>query len=231
MLLPFSLQVLSDNHPVIPVQPSTLDYICRLWQTASATIANYQYALTLLMLLAMLRWMLFGQVLAPFLPPWFMTRCYWYAYLLVCGHWLLVMHRDLHGLPVIKKCYSSRTVSWNKANYPCLGITLLLVAALTILAIFFRASYSAHEWGGQRTLVFQIMVVPLLAIHVYAILLQGISTLTVDHIIIWACALYNAFHLSAGVLLYCAVTATDFIKEQLTALNVNLLLLLRIYQS
>ena len=178
MLLPFSLQVLSDNHPVIPVQPSTLDYICRLWQTASATIANYQYALLLLMLLAMLRWMLFGEVLAPFLPPWFMTRCYWYAYILVCGHWLLVMHRDLQSLPVIKKCCSSRTVSQNEANYCCLGVTFLLVATLTVLAIGFRAGLSAHEWGGQRTLVFQIMVVPLLVIHGYAILLQGIYIYT-----------------------------------------------------
>ena len=178
MLLPFPLQVPSDNHPVIPAQPSTLDSIPRLWQTASATIANYQYALLLLMLLAMLRWLLFGEVLAPFLPPWFMTRCYWYAYILVCGHWLLVMHRDLHSLPVIKKCCSSRTVSQNEANYCCLGITFLLVATLTVLAIGFRASHSAHEWGGQRTLVFQIMVVPLLAIHVYAILLQGIYIYT-----------------------------------------------------
>jgi len=55
MLLPFSLQVLNDNYPVIPAQPSTLDYIPRLWQTATDTIANYQYALSLLMLLAMLR--------------------------------------------------------------------------------------------------------------------------------------------------------------------------------
>ena len=186
MLLPFPLQVLSDNYLVIPAQPSTLDYLPRLWQTVSATIANYQYALSLLMLLAMLRWMLFGEVLAPFLPPWLMTRCYWYAYILVCGHWLLVMHRDLNSLTVIKKYCSSRPVSRNEANYPSntsLGIIFLLVATLTILAIGYRASHSAHEWGGQRTLVFQIMVVPLLAIHVYAILLQGISTLTVDHIL------------------------------------------------
>ena len=181
MLLPFPLQVLNDNYPVIPAQPSTLDYIPRLWQTATDTIANYQYALSLLMLLAMLRWMLFGEVLTPFLPPWFMTRCYWYAYILVCGHWLLVMHRDLHSLAVIKKCCSSRTVSQNEANYLCLGIMFLLVATLTILAIGFRASYSSHEWGGQRTPVFQVMMIPLLAIHVYAILLQGISTLTVNH--------------------------------------------------
>ena len=69
MLLPFPLQVLNDNYPVIPAQPSTLDYIPRLWQTATDTIANYQYALSLLMLLAMLRWMLFREVLKPFLPP------------------------------------------------------------------------------------------------------------------------------------------------------------------
>lgn len=69
MLLPFSLQVLSDNYPLMPAHPSALDYIRRLWQTATDTITNYQYALSLLMLLAMLRWMLFGVVLTPFLPP------------------------------------------------------------------------------------------------------------------------------------------------------------------
>ena len=187
MLLSFSLQTsrtnlrtavppTNSNHG-LPVILWDFDYIPKLWQTASVTMAKY--ALPALLLLAMLRWMLFGEVLAPFLPPWLMTRCYWYVYILVCGHWTLVMHRELHSLPVIKKCYSSMfriVFRGDVCKYPlnlCLGITFLLVAALTILNIIFRANHSAYEWGGQRTLVFQIMVVPLLGMHVYAILLQG----------------------------------------------------------
>ena len=89
------------------------------------------------------------------------------------------MHRELHSITVIKKCYSSmyRIVCQGDAcKYLynlCLGMAFLLVAALTLLNIILRASHSAHEWGGPRTLVFEIMVIPLLGIHVYAILLQG----------------------------------------------------------
>ena len=188
LLCCFSLQASSCNHPLTPVPHTNInyglpvylwdfDYIHRLWQSAILTMTRY--ALLVLLLLAMLRWMLFGEVLAPFLPPWLMTRCYWYAYILVCGQWLLVMHRELHSLPVIKKCYSSifrivfqGDISKYSLNL-CLGIVFLLVAALTILSIIFRASYTAHEWAGQRTVVLQIMVIPLLGIHVYAVLLQG----------------------------------------------------------
>ena len=188
MLWSFSLQVLSCNCPATPAPPSNvnpglpvflwdLDYVHRLWQSASSTMAKY--ALSVLLLLAVLRWMLFGGVLVPFLPSWFMTRCYWYAYILVCVHWILVMHRELHSITVIKECYSSmyRIVSRGDAckySYNlCLGMVFLLVAALTLLSIIFRASHSAHEWGGPRTLLFQVMVIPLLGIHAYALLLQG----------------------------------------------------------
>ena len=123
--------------------------------------------------------MVFGEHFELFLPPWFITRFYWIAYILVCIHWLLVMHRELHSVNVIRKCYTSlfRIISrGDVCKYPfnlCLGIMSLLVVGLTVLNIVLRASYSAHEWGGQRTLVFQIMMIPLLAIHAYTILLQG----------------------------------------------------------
>ena len=145
--------------------------------------AMSKYALSLdslLVPLALLRLMLFGEVFAPFVPQWALTRCYWLAYILVCIHWLLVMHRELHSLTVIKKCYSSMfriVFRGGIFEYPfnlCLGIVFFLVAALTIFSIIFRASHSAHEWAGQRTVILQIMVIPLLGIHVYAVLLQGI---------------------------------------------------------
>ena len=141
-------------------------------------MSKYAPALTpLLVPLAILRFMMFGEHFELFLSPWFITRCYWTAYILVCIHWLLVMHIELHSVNVIRKCYFSRSVSQGDVfKYPfnlCLGITFLLVATLTVLNIFLRASHSAQEWGGQRTLVFQIMMIALPGIHVYTILLQG----------------------------------------------------------
>ena len=163
-------------NPGLPVFLWDTDYLHRLWQSGSSTMAKY--ALSVLLILAVLRWMLFGKVLAPFLPSWFMTRCYWYAYMLVCVHWILVMHRELHSLTVIKTCYSSmyRIVSRSDGCNPynlCLGMVFLLVAALSLSNTIFRASHSAHEWGGQMTLLFQVMIIPLLGIHAYALLLQG----------------------------------------------------------
>ena len=189
-------------------------------------MSKYAPALTpLLVPLAILRFMMFGEYFALFLSPWFITRCYWTAYMLVCIHWLLVMLRELHSVNVIRKCYTSlfKIVSrGDVCKYPfnlCLGITFLLVAALTVLNIIFRASHSAHEWGGQLTLVFQIVVVPLLGIHVIDILLQGmhkccpllknVIEYNTGSIVMVGYILY----LSTGLLLYGAITATESITE------------------
>ena len=91
------------------------------------------------------------------------------------------MHRELHGITVVKRCYSSicRIVKRGDAcKYPvnmCWGMVFLLAVGLTMLNIYFRASHSAHEWAGPKTLALQIMVVSLLGIHVYDIILQGTS--------------------------------------------------------
>ena len=93
----------------------------------------------------------------------------------------MVMHRELHGITVVKKCYSSMykiVARGDACKYSvnmCWGMVFLLVVVLTMLNIYFRASHSAHEWAGPQTLALQIMVVPLLGIHVYSIVLQGTS--------------------------------------------------------
>ena len=152
----------------------------RLWHRASSTIPNYASSLhPLLVPLAALRCLMLGDILVPLLPSWFIIRCYWCAYILVCAHWVMVMHRELHSITVVKKCYSSicRIVKrGHVCKYPmnmCWGIVFLLAVVLTMLNIYFRASHSAHEWAGPKTLALQIMVPPLLGVHVYAILLQG----------------------------------------------------------
>lgn len=183
------LQGPSHNHPTIP-EPSynprlpvflwIADYFPRLWQNASSTMAKY--ALPALLLLGVLRFLLFGDILAPFLPSWLMTRCFWYAYILVCVYWTMVMHRELHSVAVIKTCYSSiyRIVLRGDARkYPAnlfWGMVFLLVALLTMVNIYYRANHSAHEWAGPRTVALQIMIIPLLGIHVYAIGMQGVYT-------------------------------------------------------
>ena len=151
-----------------------------LWHNASSARIKYALSLdSLLVPLAVFRCVLFREVLAPLLTPWAMTRGYWYAYILVCVHWTLVMHSELHSIKVIKKCYSSifRILSQgNACKYPlnlCLGMVFLLVVTLSVCNIFNRAIHSAFEWGGQRTLAFQITLLLLLGIHSYAILLQG----------------------------------------------------------
>ena len=163
-------------------------YTLGLWHRADSIMPKHvMFISSLLVPLAVLRCLMFGDILVS-LPSWLMTRCFWCAYILVCVHWTMVMHRELHGVTVIKKRYSSiyRIVSrGNTFKYPVnllLGVVFLLVAVLTVLNVIYRANHSAHEWAGPRTLALQIMVVPLLGIHVYAILLQGMCTIEFSYI-------------------------------------------------